>query len=69
MFGTSSKCVNGRSRHYSTQKTTVRRGERNQSGLDSHRHAVREIIRDTDKGKPSLREEEAEGEKINRGSE
>ncbi len=47
MFGTSSKCVNGRSCHYSTQKTAVRRGERNQLGLDSHKHAVREIIRDT----------------------
>lgn len=37
--------------------------------LDTHKHTVKEIMRETDKGKPSPGEEEVEGEEINRGSE
>lgn len=68
MFRNSSQCVNGRSCHYSTQKTKASQGERNQWDLDTHKHAVREIMRETDKGKLSPREEEVEGVEINRGS-
>lgn len=68
MFGNSSQWINGRSCHYSTQKTKARQDERYKSGLDTHKRSVKKITRETDKEKLSLREEEVEGVEINRGS-